>query len=569
MSSAPSAQSNQPAPLPYDPMAWETLPFPERARLACQDWALSGYGAPAAAYMFYALKLGLYFGGFFLFCSLTPSLGGITSFGSWWAVPIAFQKAILWSMLYEGLGLGCGSGPLAGHYSPPIGGVLYFAKPGTVKLPPFPGLPVFGKSQRSWFDVALYLLLVASLVRALLAPSIGFSEVLPVAVLLPLLALTDRTLFLVFRGEHYWTTCMVFLLASNWIAGAKAVQLALWFWAGVSKLNHHFPSVVCVMTSNNPFIRSQAVRRRMYRNFPDDLRPSRIARLVATKGILLELGVPLILMFAPGGWSLVLGISLMLLLHGFITSNVPMGVPIEWNFMVVYGGFALFWSHPEISAFAVGSAPLAALLVVMLIGIPLFGNLFPERMSFLMSMRYYAGNWAMSVWLFRGESSQKLNKLIKSAPLVREQLAKTFDQATMNVLLARTMAFRMMHLHGRALPELIPRAVPRLEDYEYVEGEVVAGVALGWNFGDGHLHNEQLLQAIQERCGYEPGELRVVAVESQPLGRSTLGYRILDAATGVVEAGTLDIDELLRRQPWATTAEPEPAPTSAHVVREA
>ena len=39
----------------------------------------------------------------------------------------------------------------------------------------------------------------------------------------------------------------------------------------------------------------------------------------------------------------------MLMLHGFITSNVPMGVPIEWNVMVVYGVFVLFWAHPDVS----------------------------------------------------------------------------------------------------------------------------------------------------------------------------------------------------------------------------
>jgi hypothetical protein len=52
-----------------------------------------------------------------------------------------------------------------------------------------------------------------------------------------------------------------------------------------------------------------------------------------------------------------------------------------------------------------------------------------------------------------------------------------------------------MHLQGRALPVLLPKAVARVEDYEYVDGELVAGLALGWNFGDGHLHTEQLLRA--------------------------------------------------------------------------
>jgi hypothetical protein len=108
-----------------------------------------------------------------------------------------------------------------------------------------------------------------------------------------------------------------------------------------------------------------------------------------------------------------------------------------------------------------------------------------------------------------------------------------------------------MHLHGRALPQLVTRAVDRFEDYQWVDGELVAGLALGWNFGEGHLHHEQLLAAVQAQCGFEPGELRCVFVESQPLGRGTLAYRLADAATGPLAAGELAIAELRTRQPWA------------------
>ena len=84
-----------------------------------------------------------------------------------------------------------------------------------------------------------------------------------------------------------------------------------------------------------------------------------------------------------------------------------------------------------------------------------------------------------------------------------------------------------------------------------IVGEIVAGMVLGWNFGDGHLHREQLLRAVQEQCGFEEGELRCVFVESQPLGRATLEYRILDAKTGLLERGELDVHALRRCQPWA------------------
>ncbi|RZO52805.1 MAG: hypothetical protein EVA89_30740 [Sandaracinaceae bacterium] len=547
-----------PEPTPYDPLAWRRMPLEERGRLVCEAWAMQGYGAPLAIYLAYGLKVLGYVGAWVLFCGLSPSLGGPLEIGAWWLEPLAFQKAILWSMLFEVLGLGCGSGPLTGRYFPPVGGFLYFLRPGTTKLPLFPRAPLIGGVTRTWLDVALYAALLGALTTLLVSPTLDPRLLAAVALLVPVCGLLDRTLFLAARAEHYWVTVLVFLFAGDWIAGAMAVQLALWFFAGFSKLNHHFPTVVCVMTSNGPLTRFPWLRRLMYRRFPDDLRPSRLAGVLAHVGTALELGVPLVLLFSatfdPGGVSLVVGMVAMLLLHGYITSNVPMGVPIEWNVMVVYGGFALFWAHPDVAIWDLGSLPLALFLAVTLVALPLLGNLLPDRLSFLLSMRYYAGNWAYSVWLLREGSHVKLAKLRKTSGWIYDQLAHFYDEGTAVGLVGKVFGFRLMHLHGRALPRLIPKAVDRFEDYEYLDGELIAGMALGWNFGDGHLHDEALLAAIQAQCGFEEGELRCIFVESQPLGRGQLDYRIVDAKTGELERGSLDVAELRSRQPWASEA---------------
>ncbi|HET7505549.1 MAG TPA: DUF3556 domain-containing protein [Kofleriaceae bacterium] len=540
----------QPVPVPYDALEWANKPFTERARMVCQAWALQGYGTPVAIYGIHVVKIAFYVGVWIAFCATSPGIGGLTTIADWWLSPVAFQKAILWSMVFEGLGLGCGFGPLTGHYYPPMGGALHFLRPGTTKAAMFPRLPVIGGIRRSWLDVALYAVLLVLCARALIAPALGASQLVPLVVLVPVIGLCDRTIFLALRAEHYWTTIVCFAVLGDWIAGAKAVQLALWFWAGFSKLNHHFPTVVCVMTSNSPVLRFAWLRRRMYRSYPDDLRPSRLAVAMSHVGTALELTVPVVFLVSPGGPSLVAGMILMLVLHAFITGNVPLGVPIEWNVMVVYGAFALFWSHPEITILDVGSPGLAAFLTVMLVALPLVGNLAPGRLSFLLAMRFYAGNWAYGVWLFRGESYRKLERLTKVAPWVYDQLDRFYDRATSIGLVGKVMAFRLMHLQGRALPVLIPRAVDRLEDYEYVDGEIVAGMVLGWNFGDGHLHREALLGAVQDQCGFAPGELRCIFVEGQPFGRHTMAYRIHDAATGLIEAGTLDVRAMRRRQPW-------------------
>jgi hypothetical protein len=540
----------RPVPVPYDPVAWAKQPFAARARMVCQAWALQGYGTPLAIYLIHVLKIGLYVGAWIVFCGATPELGGLATIGDWWLSPIAFQKAILWSMVFEGLGLGCGFGPLTGHYFPPMGGALHFLRPGTTKLAVFPRLPLLGGTRRSWLDVGLYLALLVLSFRALVAPALDAGMIVPIVVIVPVIGLADRTIFLALRAEHYWTTLVCFAVAGNWIAGAKAVQIALWFWAGFSKLNHHFPTVVCVMISNSPLVRLPGLRRRMYRSYPDDLRPSRLAVAMSHAGTALELSVPIILLVSPGGTSLVIGIILMLALHLFITGNVPLGVPIEWNVMVVYGAFALFWAHPEVTVQDLGSPALAVFLAIMLVALPLFGNLVPSRLSFLLAMRFYAGNWAYGVWLFRGESYRKLDRLTKASPWVYDQLDRFYDRPTSIGLVGKVMGFRLMHLQGRALSVLIPKAVERLEDYEYVDGEIVAGIVLGWNFGDGHLHREPLLRAVQDQCGFLPGELRCIFVEGQPFGRATMSYRIHDAATGLLEDGTLDVRAMRQRQPW-------------------
>ncbi len=211
----------RPTPPPYAPLEWLSKPFGERGRMVCEAWAMDGYGTPLWVYTVYAVKVAFYIGGWIFFCGFGSELGGVATMGQWWLSPLAFQKAILWSMLFEGLGLGCGSGPLTGRYFPPIGGFLYFLRPGTTKLPMFRRLPLVGGSRRTVFDVALYLALVVSLLRALMAAEIDRWLLVPIAVLVPLVGVADRTIFLALRSEHYWTTTVCFVLAGDWIAGAR------------------------------------------------------------------------------------------------------------------------------------------------------------------------------------------------------------------------------------------------------------------------------------------------------------------------------------------------------------
>jgi hypothetical protein len=431
-----------------------------------------------------------------------------------------------------------------------------------MRLPPWPDrIPLTRGSRRTGADVTLYSAVVIAALVLLFTGSatgrpVGTVPSWPIWVLLVslvLLGLRDKTPFLAARPEHYAVMLVVFLFPpGNLVFALKLCMLAMWWGAATSKLNRHFPYVVSVMISNTPWQRSKRLKRLLWRGYPDDMRPSRISELIAHGGTVVEFTVPLVLILSRGGWLTTIAVTIMVLFHVHITSTFPLGVPLEWNVFFIYSILVLFGHYGGVGESSLTSTALAVLLVVLLAGFPILGNLRPDLVSFLPSMRYYAGNWATSVWLFRKDGSEERfdSHLVKPAPIVSRQLTRLYDEQTAELLLYKGLAFRSMHSHGRALNGLLSRAVDDLSTYTPREGELVAGVALGWNFGEGHLHNARLLDAVQFECDFTPGQLRVIALESQPFGRPTQRYQILDAATGLIEEGTVRVADLLERQPW-------------------
>ncbi|MBW2158558.1 MAG: DUF3556 domain-containing protein [Deltaproteobacteria bacterium] len=543
---------------PYPMEQVLAAPFPERVRLVCRSWAAQvAPNQPVVMALYWTKYLFVYVGGWAAFCAFNTGYPGFTSPVEWAFSAAAFQKMIVWSIFYELLGLGCSWGPLNARFKPMTGGFRYFLRPGTTKLPLFPGVPIIGNPLRNWLDVALYSANQLFLLRVLVAPELTPELLMPAFVLLPLLGVLDKTLFLAARAEHYYVVLVCFVVAGAdvlWISGSKMVWCFIWFWAATSKLNSHFPSVIMFMMNNGPFF-PKFLKKRLFRSYLDDLRPSRLAGFIAHIGTAIEYMIPVLLLLSPNATTTTLFLCLMASFHTFIALNNPNGMPIEWNILMIYGAIFLFGVHPEASVLALGQAPwLLAFLVVSLVGVPLLGNFFPSRVSFLLSMRYYAGNWAYNIWLFRkGGSLEKLDRLKKSAGTMAEQLAQLgLDEETANLANTMVMASRFMHFEGRPLLEMLPKAVNDIENYEWIEGEVFGGSIIGWNFGDGHLNGKLLLDAIQPQCQFEEGEVRLLSIESQPLFKPTMEWKIYDAATGLIEEGTTDLKRMRDQQPWPT-----------------
>jgi hypothetical protein len=246
----------------------------------------------------------------------------------------------------------------------------------------------------------------------------------------------------------------------------------------------------------------------------------------------------------------------MLCFHLGILSAIPMGVPLEWNVFMMFSVVALFVGHRHVGLGDVTS-PLPLSLFAVVAGTVVLGNLFPQKISFLPGMRYYAGNWDVTLWCVKPSASAKIEREIVSiASMPQSQMAKIYGSPQMaEMYLYMGYAFRSFNSHGRAMFTLAHRAMTGTDEADYIliDGERICSTAVGWNFGDGHMHNEQLIEALHRRCHFEPGEVRVVLIDAQPIHRQRQEYRLVDAATDEFERGYVRVADMVTRQPWDDT----------------
>ena len=131
----------------------------------------------------YIVKLVFFYAlGGVLVATLTSGLAAFWHVSQWWNQPIVYQKAILWTMLLEPIGVAGSWGPLAGKFKPMTGGILFWARPGTIRLRPWKWVPFTDGDRRTWFDVALYLGAARHVAVPLVLPGVhsdSLSAVLP------------------------------------------------------------------------------------------------------------------------------------------------------------------------------------------------------------------------------------------------------------------------------------------------------------------------------------------------------------------------------------------------------
>lgn len=558
---------------PGDPAAVGTLPFRERMKVLCRHWGEYGFGVPKVILGFYIVKMIAYVGlGILIVGLTTPALGGFAEFTSWWNEPIVYLKLMVWTILFEIIGLSASSGPMSFNMKPLFGGCLYWLRPKTIRLPPWPGkVPFTSGDSRSWFDVGLYLLIIVDLVYLLLShgarhdlvpnAEAGLLPVWPILAyvgLICILGLRDKTVFLAARSEQYLLILLAFAVLTHFtdmIIAAKIIMVVIWVGAGFSKLGHHFSRTVSAMTANTPWVPSKALKRAMYKNFPEDMRPSKLTHLIAhVPGTVLEIGAPLILLFSTNRTLTLIAVIGILAFHAYIISTIPLAVPLEWNIFFMFSAVFLFWGHDAGAGFGVTdfSSPWVGVAVAAAVLIwPILGNIRPDWISFLVSYRQYSGNWATSTWAWKDQAAEDHieDSIVKSGAQHSRQLNDYFGEDIGEIFSQKAVAFRAMHSSGPALYSVLEDYVD-IDTYRIREGETVVSGLIGWNFGDGHLHDDQLVDAVKSRCSYAPGDLVVVYTESQPVVSSRIEYKVMDAALGVVETGHYRVVDSTEEQPW-------------------
>jgi hypothetical protein len=215
--------------------------------------AENGFGTPLVMPVMYGVKIALYMLGAWLFALSTNGIDGFTNVAAWWSEPIVFQKAVLYTMLFEVVGLGCCFGPLAGRYFPPMGSILYWLRPGTIRLAPWPDrVPLTKGNNRTPFDVLLYATLLVLLVNALVSDGAGPIPALDTAIgvlpwwqtvailsVLAVLSLRDKIIFLAARGEVYAPLALTFLfLGADIVVGARRCDVEAQQALSVRDLDH-------------------------------------------------------------------------------------------------------------------------------------------------------------------------------------------------------------------------------------------------------------------------------------------------------------------------------------------
>ena len=187
---------------------------------------------------------------------------------------------------------------------------------------------------------------------------------------------------------------------------------------------------------------------------------------------------------------------------------------------MIFGLLFLFGHYGDVPLSTLDDPLLIALLAIGCVVIPVLGNFRPDKISFLpvdALLRRQLGDQPVAVpqgQRRRGEARRARSTSRRRSSV--EQLAELYDRETAELLLDKGLAFRSMHSHGRALNGLLPARRRRRRGLRRARGRADRRRRDRLELRRRALPQPAAARGGPGACGFEPGELRVVTLESQP-----------------------------------------------------
>ncbi|KAH9261730.1 hypothetical protein BASA81_000386 [Batrachochytrium salamandrivorans] len=553
----------------WDQSAFLQLDFRKRVQWMRAACAVQGYGNQSLlGWAFYLGKAWLYLSLFLLFC-VRPEESETRT----------LIRLLAYSSLWECTGMGYGSGPSRGKFLPPVlVSFFHFIYMGTPKVPTNLLPSSLRGSRRGVLEVGLFSLYLNYSVKLALGgktegESVGQLALIWIAVCTAL-GVLDQVFFFAGRSEVIGSMMIAVLLEEFAIGEGEVksavglIQVLIWLWTAMSKLEAWYRFGWCP-TSHLVAMRlvPAKFRQALYRDWPRDLNPSQLAQIGAMLGLGMEFVFPVCLAVggATCGWvgaATTIGYHLVVVLHT--------GAPLErsvftlliaaYSFTSVTGNVftwlqrAVMDGHygrnSIVLTFPGLALPHALVLLYICVAhvlVPLFGILYPDRVSRFLTSQTACGNRPSSCWLIKRTAVSKLDLSWSFSSLPHQQLARLYLTSVIDQWEYRTLCEKTLRqLNSRALLDILPLCCGEaLDDYLIVEGEAFSGAVLGWSCG---LDGEgALLSEVQQRCQFAAHELKHVYIGPVSFTTGEAQWQVADQDSQTTHCGSYSMQQLLNQ----------------------
>jgi hypothetical protein len=371
---------------------------------------------------------------------------------------------------------------------------------------------------------------------------------------------------------------------SQALPAIRVCQSALWFWAGVAKMGPWMKYVNAFMMPNSKFIAILGVlgipvSKLLYRDLPRDVNPSDFITYLASFAVIAEVALGPLCLFLPAlqihpALPLGLGLFITTSFHVYILSMTPFASVMEWNVFCLFMIHGLFGSDGVEKGFTgytaggfksalLGMDPkLQCFLFLVLFAVPLFGQLYPKRVPFLVAFRPYAGNWRFTWHIVDNKAKEKLRKLrclegifiTENARLLWGGNPHFCDQ--FEDYFTGNMVF---FPHFRPIIPMIEKLMKlkgwKTDDFTTLFNEIFLNAITGWTLGTGFYVRGAYFDAVSSTCGFEPGECYVAVFEPHGLLDHTSEWHLVDITKPDVKVmhGKMPYAELEKMQPTELT----------------